>query len=107
MAFNLAPLLCVHDVEACSRWYQHLLELSSGHGGPHYDRLERDGTVDLHLHRWDVEHHHGPFGDPGDRPYGNGVVLWVEIEDFDAAAQRAEDLRAVVRPRTAGGNTNF
>ena len=107
MAFGLAPLLCVRDVEACSRWYQHLLNLSSAHGGQEYERLERNGMVVLHLHRWDVGHHHGPCGDPDDRPYGNGVVLWVEIEDFDAAARRADDLRAVVRPCAAGGNSNF
>ncbi len=107
MTFNLAPLLCVRDVEASSRWYQHLLDLKSGHGGQEYERLERDGMVVLHLHRWDVGHHHGPFGNPDARPYGNGVVLWVEIEDFDAVATRAEDLRSVVRPRSAGGNSNF
>ena len=53
----------------------------------------------LQLHRWDVEHHHGPLGDP-DLPPGNGVLLWFEIDDFDAAGARAEQLQAhVVRPR--------
>jgi predicted enzyme related to lactoylglutathione lyase len=54
----------------------------------------------LQLHRWDVEHHHGPLGDPDDKPYGNGVLLWFELDDFDAAAARAEQMNArIVRPR--------
>lgn len=108
MAFALNPLLSVRDVEASSRWYQRLFGLSSGHGGRDYDRLERDGQLFLHLHRWDVDHHHGPFGDPNDKPYGNGVVLWVEMADFDDAIDRAAALKAdIVKPRGPGGNTNW
>jgi predicted enzyme related to lactoylglutathione lyase len=43
----------------------------------------------LQLHRWDAEHDHGPLGDPALRPYGNGVVFWFELDDFDAAVRRA------------------
>lgn len=94
------PLLCVHDVEAASRWYQQLLGCQSAHGGPEYERLEADGTLILQLHRWDVDHDHGPIGDPAVKPYGNGVLLWFEIDDFDAALARAEALQAeVVLPR--------
>jgi hypothetical protein len=54
----------------------------------------------LQLHRWDVEHDHGPLGNPDLKPYGNGVLLWFEIEDFDAAVARAVDLKAeIVLPR--------
>ncbi|MGH9099576.1 MAG: VOC family protein, partial [Acidimicrobiales bacterium] len=45
--------------------------------------------------RWDVDHHHGPMGDPA-RPVGNGVMLWFEVDDFDAAVARARELRARV-----------
>lgn len=94
------PLLCVHDVEATSRWYQQLLGCQSAHGGPEYERLESNGTLILQLHRWDVDHDHGPIGDPAAKPYGNGVLLWFEIDDFDAALARAEALQAeVVLPR--------
>ena len=37
-----------------------------------------------------------PPGDPGARPYGNGVLLWFEVQDFDAAGARAKALRAEV-----------
>jgi hypothetical protein len=50
----------------------------------------------LQLHRFDVEHHHGRIGDPSLRPYGNGVALWFEIDDFDDAVKRAEALHAEV-----------
>src|SRR5687768_6380212 len=88
------PLICSSDVEATSRWFQQLLGLRSDHGGPDYERLvTADGRLMLQLHRWDVPHHHGPLGDPSIPP-GNGVLLWFEVDDFDAAVARAERLGA-------------
>jgi catechol 2,3-dioxygenase-like lactoylglutathione lyase family enzyme len=93
------PLICVRDVEASSRWYQQLLGCGSGHGGPEYERLISDGRLILQLHRWDVEHHHGPIADPNVPP-GNGVLLWFEVSEFDAAVARVSDLKAeIVLPR--------
>lgn len=94
------PLICVSDVEASSRWYQRLLGFQSAHGGPEYERLVVGGKLILQLHRWEVEHHHGPIGDPNVKPYGNGVLLWFEIGDFDAAVTRAEAMGVeIVMPR--------
>jgi len=90
------PLICVRDVEASSRWYQRLLACQSAHGGPEYERLVSHGTLVLQLHRWDVEHHHGRIGDPDIRPYGNGVILWFELDDFDEAAARVAELNAEI-----------
>jgi catechol 2,3-dioxygenase-like lactoylglutathione lyase family enzyme len=90
------PLIAVRDVEASSRWYQQLLGCQSAHGGPEYERLIADGQLVLQLHNWDVEHDHGAIGDPGARPYGNGVLLWFEVDDFDAAVERAGRLVAEV-----------
>lgn len=88
------PLIAVRDVEASSRWYQHLLGCKSDHGGKEYERLvAKDGTLILQLHHWDVTHHHGPIGDVSAKPYGNGVLLWFEIEDFDEALGRLADLK--------------
>jgi hypothetical protein len=96
---NPQPLICVSDVEASSRWYQVLLGCQSAHGGSEYERLVSNGRLILQLHRWDVAHHHGPIGDPT-IPYGNGVLLWFELDDFDAAVARAENLNAeIVMPR--------
>jgi catechol 2,3-dioxygenase-like lactoylglutathione lyase family enzyme len=95
------PLICVRDVEASSRWYQRLLDCRSDHGGPAYERLvSRDGTLILQLHAFDVEHDHGPIGDPDDRPYGNGVLLWFETDDFEATIKQIAEMKAeVVMPR--------
>jgi catechol 2,3-dioxygenase-like lactoylglutathione lyase family enzyme len=94
------PLICVRDVEASSRWYQRLLNCQSAHGGAEYDRLASGDRLILQLHSWAVEHHHPPIGDPTVTPYGNGVILWFELDDFDAAAARADALKAeIVLPR--------
>jgi catechol 2,3-dioxygenase-like lactoylglutathione lyase family enzyme len=93
------PLIAVRDVEASSRWYQRLLGCRSGHGGAEYERLVFHGGLILQLHKWEVEHHHGPIGDPA-KPHGNGVLLWFEIDDFDAAVTRAGEMKVqVVMPR--------
>ena len=94
------PLICVGDVEASSRWYQRLLGCESAHGGQEYERLVSHGRLILQLHRWDVVHHHGPIANRAAGPSGNGVLLWFEVDDFDAAAARAQELQAeVVLPR--------
>ena len=94
------PLITVTDVEASSRWYQKLLDCQSAHGGREYERLVFDGRLILQLHSFDVEHHHGPIGDPYDKPYGNGLLLWFEVDDFDAVVARASAMKAqVVLPR--------
>jgi hypothetical protein len=49
----------------------------------------------LQLRHWEVEHHHRPIGDPKLPPV-NGVLLWFEVDDFDAAVTRATELRAEV-----------
>jgi catechol 2,3-dioxygenase-like lactoylglutathione lyase family enzyme len=94
------PLIAVRDVEASSRWYQRLLGCKSAHGGAEYERLVADDVLILQLHSFEVDHHHGPIGDPHDKPYGNGVLLWFEVHDFDAAVARAIEMKAeVVLPR--------
>jgi catechol 2,3-dioxygenase-like lactoylglutathione lyase family enzyme len=90
------PLIAVHDVEASSSWYQRLLGCRSGHGGAEYERLLAGDRLVMQLHNWDVEHHHGHLGDSDVRPYGNGVLLWFEVDDFDAAVARAGELGADV-----------
>jgi catechol 2,3-dioxygenase-like lactoylglutathione lyase family enzyme len=86
------PLIAVRDVEARSRWYQQLLGCTSGHGGAEYERLvDPAGNLILQLHAWEA-HEHPHMGDPAIRPYGNGVLLWFEIDDFDAAVGRARDM---------------
>jgi catechol 2,3-dioxygenase-like lactoylglutathione lyase family enzyme len=94
------PLICVSDVEASSRWYQQLLDCQSAHGGPNYERLVSHETLILQLHNWHVAHHHGVIGNPNLKPYGNGMLLWFEIHEFDAAMARVQAMGAeIVLPR--------
>jgi catechol 2,3-dioxygenase-like lactoylglutathione lyase family enzyme len=90
------PLIVVTDVEQSSRWYQQLLGCRSDHGGKDYERLTIDGRLVLQLHSFEAEHDHGPIADRDDRPYGNGVLLWFEVDDFDEAAARAIALGAEI-----------
>jgi catechol 2,3-dioxygenase-like lactoylglutathione lyase family enzyme len=85
-------LIAVRDVEASSRWYQRVLGCRSNHGGSAYEQLVANGELILQLHSFEVEHHHGRIGNPEDRPYGNGVLLWFEVGDFDDAVRRAEEM---------------
>lgn len=89
MAMRAKPLIAVTDVEASSRWYQRLLGCQSDHGGTEYERLVSNGQLVLQLHSFDIDHDHGPIGNRDDRPYGNGVLLWFEVDDFDAVLERA------------------
>ena len=84
--------MAVSDVPASSRWYQRLLGLQSDHGGPVYERLVFNSDLILQLHSFESEHDHGPIGDPHDKPYGNGVLLWFEVDDFDAVMGRASEM---------------
>lgn len=94
------PLIAVTDVEASSRWYQRLLGCRSNHGGSAYEQLVWNGQLILQLHSFDVEHEHGPIGDRLNKPYGNGVLLWFEVDDFEAALQRSQEMGVdVVMPK--------
>jgi catechol 2,3-dioxygenase-like lactoylglutathione lyase family enzyme len=90
------PLIAVADVEKSSWWYQRLLGCVGAHGGPKYERLnDREGHLIMQLHAWDaVEHPH--LGNADSEPYGNGVLLWFQVDDFDAAVSRARKMSAEV-----------
>jgi catechol 2,3-dioxygenase-like lactoylglutathione lyase family enzyme len=90
------PLIAVSDVEASSRWYQKLLGAQSGHGGADYEQLvDPSGKLVLQLHAWEA-HEHPHMGDPALRPYGNGVLLWFQVDDFEAAVERAHETRVEI-----------
>lgn len=95
VAVQSRTLIAVRDVARSSAWYQALLECESGHGGDEYERLMSGKELILQLHAWDV-HEHAHIGDPKVKPYGNGVVLWFRVGDFDAAVERARRLKAKV-----------
>ena len=95
-------MLVVRDVPASSRFYVHVLGADSGHGGEEYEQVVQDGEILLQLHNLEVDHHHGPLAE-SDRPLGNGVLVWFEVADFDAAVARA---RATGAPVVRDVHTN-
>ena len=60
-----------------------------------YDRLVVGRVLVLQLHAWDVEDHPS-LVDADAAPHGHGVVLWFELDDFDAAVARARALKAEI-----------
>jgi catechol 2,3-dioxygenase-like lactoylglutathione lyase family enzyme len=92
------PLIAVRDVRASSRWYQHVLGLTALPDHEHrdsYDRLYSGSQFVVQLHAWDEEEHPNLINADA-APHGHGVVLWFELDDFDAAVKRARSLKAEV-----------
>lgn len=92
------PLIAVRNVRASSRWYRKLLAADSLPDHPHrdfYDRVFSSGRLVLQLHAWDVEHHPN-LENAGAAPPGHGVLIWFEVNDFDATVDRARELGAEV-----------
>ncbi len=90
------PLIAVRDVRASSRWYADLLGADPLPEHEHrdvYDRISRSGRLILQLHAWDAEEHPNLVGADA-APPGHGVVLWFQLDDFDAAVERARRLGA-------------
>ncbi|MEJ0000199.1 MAG: VOC family protein [Verrucomicrobiota bacterium] len=92
------PLIAVRDVRASALWYGRLLNLESLPEHPHrkdYDRLLCGGDLVVQLHAWDREDHPN-LTNATAAPPGHGVLLWFEVDDFDAAVERARSLSAHV-----------
>ncbi len=91
-------LIAVRDVRASSLWYQRLLGLDALDEHSHRDRYDRlccGGELILQIHAWDEEDHPNLMDADAAR-HGHGVLLWFEVDDFDAAAERARKLGAEI-----------
>lgn len=92
------PLIAVRDVRASSRWYAELLGADSLPEHAHrdlYERLSCAGQLILQLHAWDAEDHPNLVNREA-APAGHGVLLWFEVQDFDAVVERARRLQAEI-----------
>ena len=90
------PLIAVRDVRASSLWYAELLGADSLPEHPHrdlYDRISCSGRLLLQLHAWDEENHPNLVNRDAPPP-GHGVLLWFQVDDFDAAVARVRGLSA-------------
>jgi len=91
-------LIAVRDVRASGTWYATLLGADSLPDHAHrdvYDRIMSGGRILLQLHAWDEEDHPN-LTDRTAAPLAHGVVLWFQLDDFDAAVERARTLKAEV-----------
>ncbi|MEO8504567.1 MAG: VOC family protein [Acidobacteriota bacterium] len=86
-------ILGVGDVSGSFKWYQSLLglpEAAPAHG--HFGQIvDSDGTVLLCLHQWGA-HEHPSLMSPEHAPPGNGVLLFLRVDDFDLVLPRARAL---------------
>lgn len=89
------PMVVVADVPGASSWFQAVLGLRSGHGGPEYEMLMDGDQLVVQLHGWDP-HQHPHLGDKSETSRGNGILLWFATDEFDALVARAEAAGATV-----------
>lgn len=92
------PLIAVRNVRASSRWYTQLLAADSLPEHPHrdlYERISCSGQLVLQLHAWDKEDHPN-LVNADLAPPGHGVLLWFQVDDFNAAVARARALQAEI-----------
>jgi len=97
-AIQSQPVIAVRNVRASSRWYAKLLNADSLPEHPHrdiYERISSAGQLFLQLHAWDEEDHPN-LVHPDAAPVGHGVLLWFQVNDFDAAVERARALHAEI-----------
>ncbi|UNK49914.1 VOC family protein [Lysobacter sp. S4-A87] len=87
-------IIAVRDVCISLRWYQSLLGLPQHDPAHDYfgQVLDTDGTVLLCLHRWG-DHEHPSLSSPGNAEPGNGLLLFLRVDDFDEALSRARELK--------------
>ena len=86
-------VIAVADVTRSCRWYQSLLGLPQT--APAHDYfgqiVDADGTVLLCLHAWDA-HDHPSLARPDHAKPGNGLLLFLRVDDFDMVLPKARTL---------------
>jgi hypothetical protein len=86
-------IIGVRDVLSSCTWYQSLFGQPETRQAHDYfgQILDTDGTVLLCLHQWGA-HGHPSLMSPDQVPPGNGLLLFLRVDDFDGALQRARAL---------------
>lgn len=89
------PIIGVKDVKKSAQWYQELLGCKGLHGGDHFEMLaDEDGNLFLCLHLWG-EHDHPTLTKPIDQN-GNGLILYLRVDDLDKVWKNAQHLKATI-----------
>jgi len=72
---------------AARDFYVQVVGLDAMHGGDEYEQLFHNGELVMQLHDREPDVNHDAIADPK-TPVGNGVLVWFEVADFDAAVDR-------------------
>ena len=92
---KVEPIIAVQDVEKSSNWYQEILGAKSSHGGDEFEILTNaENQTILCLHKWG-EHDHPTLSSPSEKN-GNGLILYVRVDDLDAIWQNANKANATI-----------
>ncbi len=89
------PIIGVKDVGASSAWYLSLFGQAwrpTGHTDDFDQLLDDDGTVLVCLHQWGAHGEGPPLESAATAEPGNGVLLSILVEDFEACLERARVL---------------
>jgi catechol 2,3-dioxygenase-like lactoylglutathione lyase family enzyme len=86
-------IIGVKDVALSCAWYQSLLgQPATAPGHDYWGQIcDSDGTVLLCLHEWG-SHDHPSLMSPETALPGNGLLLFLRVDDFEMALQRGRAL---------------
>jgi hypothetical protein len=86
-------IIGVGDVALSCAWYQSLLGLPRKPPAHDYfgQVVDADGTVLLCLHRWG-EHDHSSLMSPNVAGTGNGLLIFIRVDNFNEVQERARAL---------------
>jgi catechol 2,3-dioxygenase-like lactoylglutathione lyase family enzyme len=86
-------IIGVQDVAASCRWYQALLGLPATTPAHTYfgQIVDGDGTVLLCFHEWG-EHEHPSLANADRAEPGNGLLLFLRVDNYDACLANARTL---------------
>ncbi len=101
------PIIAVADVEKSSQWYQDLLICNALHGGSEFEILaDENNEIFLCLHKWEI-HAHPTMSDPSVTP-GNGLIIYLRVENLETIWRNAQNLNAVIEdPPHKNENSGF
>ena len=88
-------IIGVRDVPSSFKWYQALFGQPETRPGHSFfgQIVDSDGTVLLCLHEWGA-HDHPTLTNPHEATPGNGLLLFVHVDDFGMSLKRARALVA-------------
>jgi catechol 2,3-dioxygenase-like lactoylglutathione lyase family enzyme len=88
------PIIGVENIEVSGRWYRTLL--GQPETPPEHDDFDMitddDDTVLVCLHEWGAHGEGPPIQARGPEPPGNGALLFIRVDDFEATLARARTL---------------